>query len=227
MNLLAIEQHSHAWFQARLGNCTGSRVSEAISLLKRASNGYKAGDRSKESRDYMMELALGRLTGIVPDHFVTQAMQHGIDTEPHAVRAYEAVMQVPCHKVGIAAHPSIERFMASPDRYIEGYGVLEVKCPTSTVHMQYLKDNVVPELYIPQCLSELACDPSREWLDFVSFDPRFTGSAIKLQIFIAPRMYRSEWAMKIAEIEDGVRKFLAETATLTAELQELAEKRVL
>lgn len=219
MNLLNIEQHSMAWFAARLGNCTGSRVKDALSFLKRKSKDREAGESSQARLDYMMELALGRLTGIVPDHFVTQAMQWGIDVEPHAVRAYEAVTEQPARKVGIAAHPSIERFLASPDRYIGSVGVLEAKCPTSMVHMAYLKAGVVPPEYLPQCLSELGCDPTREWLDFISFDPRFTGPAIKLQLFIAPRMYREEWKMQIEETEEGVRKFLKETAALVADLE--------
>jgi hypothetical protein len=222
--LLHIEQHSQQWFQSRLGNCTGSRVKDALFMLKRASSGRVAGDSSQARIDYMMELCLGRLTGIVPEHFVTQAMQWGIDNELYAVAAYEVVSGNDTSKIGIAAHPRIERFLASADRYVNDSGVLEVKCPTSPVHIAYLKGGVIPVEYEYQCMAELACDPTREWLDFMSFDPRFPP---KLQTFLAPRMYRSEWAMKIAEMEDGVRKFLAETATLTAELQELAEKRVL
>lgn len=207
---------------ARLGNCTGSRVVDALSILKRASNGRTAGDSSQARLDYMLELALGRVTGIVEEHYVTPAMQDGIDREPHAVAAYEAVTGNAARKVGIAPHPVIERYLSSPDRYIGDKGILEVKAPTPAVHLGYIRDNVVPELYVPQCLSHLACSPDRDWCDFESFHP---GFPIKLQVFIAPRMYRSEWAMKIAEIEDGVRKFLAETATLTAELEALAESR--
>ena len=221
MNLLNIEQHSHEWYQARLGNLTGSRIREALSTLSRASGGYNAGDPSKESRDYMMELALQRLTGIVPDHHVTPAMEWGIEHERHAVAAYEVVTGNDCRKVGIASHPRIERFMASPDRYVGQVGVLEVKCPTSIVHLSYLRGGVIPAEYVPQCLSELACDPSREWLDFMSFDPRFPPL---LQTFIK-RMYRSEVAMQIAEQEDKARKFLSNTEKLTAELKELAETR--
>lgn len=222
MNLLTIEQHSHAWFQARLGNCTGSRVKDALSMLKRASNGRVAGDSSQARIDYMMELALGRITGIVEEHHVTPAMQDGIDREPHAAAAYEVVTDQTCHAVGLAVHPRIVGFMASPDRYVGTVGTLEIKCPTPAVHMEYLRANVIPSEYEYQCMAELACDPTREWLDFESFNPLFP---VKLQVFIAPRMYRTEWAEKIAAMEDGVRKFLSETATLTAELQALAETR--
>lgn len=193
-------------------------------MLKRSSNGRTAGDSSKDRIDYMMELVLGRLTGIVPEHYVTPAMQWGIDNEKWAVAAYEVVSGHDTSKIGIASHQRIDGFLASADRYVNGSGVLEVKCPTSPVHIAYLKGGVIPAEYELQCMAELACDPTREWLDFTSFDPRFPP---KLQVFIAPRMYRSEWAMKIAEMEDGVRKFLAETATLTAELQYLADKRVM
>lgn len=225
MNLLTIEQHSREWFEARLGCCTGSRVKDALSVLKRASNGRAAGEPAQAAIDYMTQLALERITGNIPERYVTPAMEWGIENEKHAVAAYEVVTDQAAYKVGIAAHPEIERFMASPDRYIDATGILEVKCPTSPVHMEYLKAGVVPPEYLPQCLSELACDPARAWLDFCSFDPRFTGKAIGLQVFIAPRMYREEWATQIAEVEDGVRKFLAETAALIAELEKLAEKR--
>lgn len=224
MNLLNVKQHSPEWFQARLGNCTGSRVSDALSMLKRASNGRVAGDSSQARIDYMLECALGRLTGIVPDHFVTQAMEWGIENEDHAVAAYEVVSDKigGTSKVGIGAHPRIERFLASPDRYVGSDGVLEVKCPTSAVHLGYYRAGCIPEQYMHQCMAELACSPDRDWIDFVSFDPRFP---VKLQVFIAPRMYRDRWASEIATMEDGVRKFLAETAILTAELQALAESR--
>jgi len=221
MNLLNVEQHSNAWWQARLGNCTGSRVADALSMLKRASNGRVAGDSSQARLDYMLELALGRITGIVPEHFVTAAMEWGIENEKFAVAAYEVVSGNETSRVGIAAHPRIERFLASPDRYVNHDGVLEVKAPNSTTHIAYLKAGVIPSEYEYQCMAELACS-GREYLDFVSFDPRFP---VKLQVFIAPRMYHSEWAEKIAIMEDGVRKFLAETETLTAELQQLAERR--
>lgn len=221
--MLHIEQHSAEWFKVRIGACTGSRVKDALSMLKRASNGRTAGDSSQARIDYMMELVLGRLTGIVPEHFVTMAMQWGIDNEQYAVAAYEVVSGNDTSKIGIAAHPRIDGFLASADRYVEGNGILEVKAPTSPVHIAYLKGGVIPAEYELQCLAELACDPTREWLDFMSFDPRFPP---KLQTFVAPRMYRNEWCNQIADMEDGVRKFLSETATLTAELQELAKNRV-
>jgi len=149
-------------------------------------------------------------------------MQDGIDREPHARAVYFAITGDEAAKCGIAAHGKIEGFMASPDGLIGDAGLWEGKCPGQSAHLEYFKGQVVPEEYIPQCLSQLACTPEREWLDFTSFHPDFPP---KLQMFIAPRMYRSEWLTQIAEVEDAARKTLAEISTLTAELMELAEKR--
>lgn len=222
MNLLNIPQHSPAWHQARLGNVTASGMANAMSYLSRASNGRKAGESTQKRLDYILEKALERITGKEAWHPVTPPMQDGIDREPHARAAYLAVTDDEATKCGIAAHAKIEGFLASPDGFIKDLGLWEGKCPTQGVHLEYYKDQVVPAEYLPQCLSQLACCPEREWLDFTSFHPDFPP---RLQVFIAPRMYRKNWLTQIAEVEDAARKTLAEIATLTAELQRLAESR--
>jgi hypothetical protein len=224
MNLLEVEQHGAAWHKARLGNVTASRMADAMSYLSRASNGRKAGESTQKRLDYILEKALERITGKEAWHPVTQPMQDGIDREPWARGAYFAMTGNEAAKCGIASHSKIEGFLASPDGLIGDLGLWEGKAPTQGVHLEYFKGQSIPEEYVPQCLSQLACCPERDWLDFTSFHPDFPP---KLQVFVAPRMYRKDWLQQIAEIEDGARKALHEIATLTAELQELAEKRVM
>ncbi len=221
MNLLQIEQHGIAWHEARIGNVTASRMADAMSRLTRASNGRLAGDSTQKRLDYLLEKALERITGKEAWHPVTQPMQDGIDREPHAREAYYAITDRVAKRCGIAAHPAIERFLASPDGLIEDSGLWEGKCPTQETHLKYWRGKVIPHEYLPQCLSQLACCPDREWLDFTSFHPDFP---IRLQVFQAPRMYRKDWITQIAAVEDGARKVLAEIAALTAELMDLAEK---
>lgn len=219
MNLLTIEQQSPEWYQARIGNVTASGMADAMSFLTRASNGRQAGQSTQKRLDYILEKALERITGKEAWHNVTPPMQDGIDREPWARAAYGVVVAGDAElakKCGIAMHPRIERFGASPDGLVEAVGLWEGKCPTAATHMEYLRSKIVPVEYVPQCLSQLACLPDREWLDFTSFHPDFPRH---LQVFRAPRMFRKEWELKIAEVEDAARKTLAEIAELEAELR--------
>jgi hypothetical protein len=43
-------------------------------------------------------------------------------------------------KVGLVLHPTIERAAASPDGLVGSDGVLEIKCPKTATHLQYLMD---------------------------------------------------------------------------------------
>lgn len=221
MSLLNVEQNSLEWAKARLGNVTGSRMADAMSFLTRASNGRKAGESSQKRLDYILEKSLERITGVEAHHHVTPAMQDGIDREKDARDHYMQLTGDEAVKCGIFTHPAIEGFLASPDGTIGNKGLWEGKCPTPAVHLEYIRGKCVPEQYMPQCLSQLACDPEREWLDFTSFHPEFP---LRLQMFFAPRMYRKDYAMQIAEVEDAARKLLSEIATLTAELMAMAEK---
>jgi hypothetical protein len=222
MNLLRIDQRSLEWHQARIGNVTASGMAAATSFLKRSSNGRGAGESTQVRLDYILEKALERITGKEAWHPVTIPMQDGIDREPHARRAYFAITGNEAEPCGISVHPSIERFMASSDGLIGNDGLWEGKCPTAGVHLEYLRGKVVPAEYLPQCLSQLACEKSREWLQFTSFHPDFPP---KLQMFRAPIMYRKDWEQQIAEIEDNARKALNEIATLVTELNQMAEGR--
>jgi hypothetical protein len=70
----------------------------------------------------------------------------------------------------------------SPDGYVgEWEGIVEVKCPESTTHLEYLQGGVLPEDYRGQAIHALWITDAR-WCDFVSFDDRFPDH---LQLFIA------------------------------------------
>jgi len=109
----------------------------------------------------------------------------------------------PTEPGGFALHASIPRFGASPDGLVGNDGLVEFKCPTTAVHLEYVANGVVPEEYHWQMLAQMACT-ERQWCDFVSFDPRLPD---KFQLFIR-RFHRDE--ARIAEMEAEVMKFLQE-----------------
>lgn len=208
MSFLNYSQNSPEWLEARLGKCTASRVKDALSRLKR---GEGKGSPTQASKDYLIELVTERLTGRASEHYVTPAMEWGIEAEKYAVAAYEVVSGNDTEKCGLAVHDGIVNFAASPDRTVGPDGLLETKCPTTAVHLEYLLAGEIPAEYTPQLLAQLSCT-GRKYVDFVSFDPRLPA---RHQIFIK-RLERDE--AQIAALEFGVVEFLAEVDAMVNRL---------
>lgn len=190
-----IEQGSPEWFAARVGKLTASRMADAMAKIK---TGYGA-----SRANLMAEIVVERLTGQKADGFTNAAMQHGIDTEPHARAAYEFHTDNTVALMGFVDHPRIAMFGASPDGLIGGDGLLEIKCPGSAAHIDVLLRGAIPGKYQIQMATQLSCT-GREWCDFVSFDPRLPEA---MRLFVK-RFYREE--NQIAEIEREAETFLAE-----------------
>lgn len=190
-----MNQGSPEWHAARLGKVTASRIADAI---KRTQKGYGA-----ERAYYMAELLAERLTGQAAEKFVSAAMAWGTDREPEARELYEFQTGHLVDETGFHDHPTIALAGASPDGLIGADGLIEIKCPTTSTHLNTLLSGEVPEGHLPQIQWQLACT-GREWCDFVSFDPRMPAS---MRLFVK-RVERD--AERIIELETEVGKFLAE-----------------
>jgi len=196
-----IQQQSGAWVRQRIGWLTGSRMKDVLATLK---NGQPAEARRK----YAMELVAERMIDGAIDHFVTSAMQWGIETEAEAASAYEETTGMLLEKCGFYTHPSIEFFGATPDRLLGLDGLVEIKCPTTVTYVNWRAAGVVPAEHHPQMLAQLACT-RRRYVDFVAFDPRVRQR--EHRIFI--RRFEPT-AEQIAAVEQAAEEFLAEVETL-------------
>ena len=196
-------QGSEDWHRARLGRVTASRVADVIAKTK---TGY-----STSRENYMVELALERITGQREERYQNAAMQFGTDTEPLARAAYEAHTGLLVEEVGMVAHPRIEMTGASPDGLVDADGLLEIKCPNSATHIQTLRSQKPAGKYVTQMMWQMACT-GRAWCDFVSFDPRMPEG---LELFIT-RVPRDDAV--IASLEAEVEKFLGEVSAMVTEL---------
>jgi putative phage-type endonuclease len=203
--IIKVQQQTADWLQMRVGRVTGSRVPDVMSRLKN-------GQPSARRKNYVIELVTERLTGMAVDHFVNDAMIHGTEQEPFACAAYEILTGNDTDRVGMAIHPNIDGFSASPDRAVGEEGLLEVKCPTTAVHIEYMLAGEVPAEYRDQCFAEMACW-ERQWVDFCSFDPRVPPS---MQLFVK-RLERDD--KRIAEIEFAVVELLAEVEDMLGRLR--------
>ena len=198
--IIDVEQGSPEWFQQRIGCCTASRVNDAIRKLK---NGKYSAERER----YCLEVVMERLTNLTAPHYVTEAMEWGIEQEPVARAAYEHITDCMVDEGQYAMHDRIKWFGASSDGLVGDDGCLEIKCPTSMTHLQWIIDGCVPDEHIYQMKAAMSCY-NRKWCDFVSFDPRMPK---ELRLFIR-RLERDE--PMILEMEQEVEKFLAEVDVL-------------
>jgi len=133
-------------------------------------------------------------------------LQRGIDIEPIARAAYQASREL-VDEVGFVKHPTIQWFGASPDGLVGDDGLIELKVPRSTTHLDYWQSGKPPAKYVPQMLAQLSCT-RRKWVDFVSFDDRFPEH---LQLYVARFQPTQEI---IEQFEQKVIEFLKEAEQL-------------
>jgi len=201
---LEIKQGTDEWKKLRLGKVTASRVADVMSKIKSG--------ESASRKNYKMDLVVERLTNTPTSSFTNAAMAWGTETEPLARMAYEAFKGEFVDQVVFCNHPTIEWFGCSPDGTTKD-GLIEIKCPNTATHIDYLLAGVPPAKYVPQMQTQMACTGAK-WCDFVSFDPRLPP---ELQLFVV-RLNRDE--AYIQEIEAEVKQFLDEVQQVYSQLKE-------
>lgn len=199
-----MEQRSPEWYAARLGKVTASRISDVTAKTR---SGYGA-----SRANYMAELIVERLTGAPTESYQNAAMIWGTNTEPLARASYEVREGALVEEVGFVPHPSIADAGCSPDGLVGAEGLIEVKCPNTATHIEYLLDDAAPTKYLPQMQWQMACT-GRQWVDFISFDPRMPED----MQYAVRRVNRDD--KYIAELEQEVVKFLGELDTKIASLK--------
>lgn len=188
-------QGTDDWHQLRLGKVTASRMADVLSK-------GKSGE-SASRKNYRIELVAHRLTGKPSESFTNAAMEWGTATEPLARVAYELHTSENVDQVAFVDHPTIEWFGCSPDGLVQDTGLVEIKCPNTTTHLDWMDDGKVPSKHIPQMMAQMACT-DRDWCDFVSYDPRLPED---LRLFVV-RLNRDQEYIDSMEVE--VKRFLDE-----------------
>lgn len=190
--------------QQRLGRVTASRIADVMAKTK---TGWGA-----SRQNYRAELVAERLTGNTASRYVNAEMLHGIEQEPHARNAYEVMTGYDVAPGGFVLHPVFDMAGASPDGLVGSDGLLEIKCPNTSAHIDTLLSGEVDRRYVLQMHWQMACS-GRAWCDFVSYDPRLP---LSMQTFIQ-RVERDE--QLVQELEQVVRAFLNEVETIVNDLK--------
>ena len=196
-------QRSNEWFAARCGRLTSS----CADLLFK--EGRKKGTESVQRRDLRIRLALERVTGVPmdDDDAKSKDMQRGIDREADARLAYEAACGVLVEQVGFISHNTL-LVGSSPDGVAdvtaEGIeGIVELKCPKSATHIEYLRTKAIPDEYLAQIRHHVWVSGA-QWCDFVSFDDRMPAH-LQLVVYHVTRE-----ALELSAYEAAVHAFLKE-----------------
>ncbi len=176
------EQRSDAWFNLRSWKLTGSHFAEIMPCA----TDIKKGVFDKWTLAQMKviyRIAAEILTGQADRSFyVSDAMQWGIDHEEEARRAVELHLMMVSRECGIFQRG--QYIASSPDAILGDNDLtLELKCPSSAVHLKYLKDSeALWSDYKWQTLGEFYCSGLDAGL-IASYDPRFKDESKQLVIY--------------------------------------------
>lgn len=203
-------QRSPEWFRARAGRLTGSNAAHAIAftkLPKRKDGIQRYGRETVERAKLRRTLVAERLTGraLDDDAFVTADLRRGVAMEGTAAAAYEAATGLLLRSSGFLSHNTL-MVGCSLDGYVGEHvtGIVELKNPKSTTHLEYLLGGRIPDDYVPQTTHNLWVSGA-EWCDFVSHDDRFLNEAFHL---FRVRVHRDD--VDIAGYASKAEAFLAE-----------------
>ena len=203
-----MEQYSQEWWNARLGKVTASAI---VGICKGTKGKYLA-----SRKNYMADKIIEILTGQPPEGFTSTAMQWGTDTEPLARAVYEGETGNIVAEVGFIDHPTIDRLGASPDGLVTSDIDLEIKCPNSATHIEFILKPVIKREYIYQMNTGMMCTGASV-CHFVSYDPRLPDNLSYFMVEV------KRDPVICAEIESETKLFLME---LDATLEALKEKFV-
>ena len=165
-----VEQGTDEWLALRCGIPTASMFDKIIT---------PTGKASTSSGGYMNTLLAEWLTGKPGGMEPTAWMQRGTEMEPEARAWYEMETDADVSTVGFLTRDD-GLIGCSPDGLIGNSGLLEIKCPSPGVHVEYLLSGKIPDKYWPQVQGQLWI-AERDWCDFISYNPDMQPLRIRVE----------------------------------------------
>lgn len=155
-------QGSDEWFKARAGIPTASNFDKIVTM---------AGKQSAQRQKYLYQLAGERLLGTKEETYQSAAMARGVELEAEARAAYEFINDCEVEEVGLCYKNEFKFFSCSPDGLRqEMKRGLELKCPSLSVHTEYLHKGKLPSTYFQQVHGSIFVTEYDSW-DFMSYYP--------------------------------------------------------
>lgn len=159
-------QGDDAWFKARCGKLTGSRMRDVLDRHKRTRAPNKA--RRELLETVVREIRTGVVERIEPNEY----MLHGTKLEPQARAMFEFMEDAEVEVPDFIEHPTVPYVGYSPDGLIVGADeIIEIKCPFfEHRHERTVESQKCPDDYYAQCQAGLWVT-GRSLCKFISFYP--------------------------------------------------------
>jgi putative phage-type endonuclease len=158
-----IEQGSQEWLALRWGKITGTSMKDAIGT-----------PTVQKSLTY--KIVAERMTEPQSTELNSPAVLRGIELEPMARLATIQATGIEFEETGMLLSETIDGVGFSPDGIHERDGVvvggLEIKCPGSNKHVEYMAENTIPKAYAAQVMTPFLLSDEVESWHFVSYDDR-------------------------------------------------------
>ena len=167
MKIYDFEQLSDEWFQVRLGKFTASKAADL--LMKETTVGYN---------NLINQIVYERLTSKSPETFTNNWMQRGTELEAEAIKAFELETFQKIRSVGFIEMD--EWTGCSPDGLLNSDGLIQIKCPKFSTHINYLLSRKVPSDYYKQCQFELMVT-ERKYNILMSYEPNLKPFISKIE----------------------------------------------
>ena len=189
------EQRTREWFKARAGKVTGTSLVSALGT-------------KKVQTTLSYRLLADRMTEIETADLNVPAMRRGREYEAVALKAAEKETGIKFQSTGFLQSDISKDFGLSPDGIHEEskiiVGGIEIKCPGSKKHLEYVLNKSIPKEYVDQVYAPfLASDDIKFWY-FMSYDDR----VYEQPVFII-KAVRADYE-SIEEDRDYLLEFLAE-----------------
>lgn len=170
MRVYDFEQGTPEWLESRLGCPSGSGFDKLITAT---------GKPSTQAEGYINQLIAELLTGETTYVKKTEWMERGNELEPRARDYYELATGNTVVETGFCKHDQLECGI-SPDGIIGDNGLIEIKCPSPSVHVAYLRAGVLPTKYKQQVQGQMWIT-ERDWCDFLSYHPSMPALLVRVE----------------------------------------------
>ena len=156
------EQRTDEWLAYKLGKF-GATDGQAI-----ATNG-------KGLETLCFEKVSERLTGKPNSEYINPAMENGNTLEEEARNAVELEYGTPITQVGLIEMN--EHVVCSPDGLVKEDGLVEIKCPSNRVFVEYLYFKKIDPKYLAQMQMQMLVS-ERKWVDYAIYNASFPNPLI-------------------------------------------------
>ena len=160
MRIIDVEQQGEEWFAIRQLMLTASHA-QAI-----ASNG-------KGLRTYIMGMLQEYYSSSERVDYKNKDLERGNELEESAAFVYSMQTGRKTERAGFVVMDGHEEMVGcSPDYFVDGDGLIEIKCPDDKGYFEVLESEKVDSKYMWQMQMQILIT-GREWCDYVCYNPNF------------------------------------------------------